>query len=336
LNARTAITILLVAAFAITAAAAADKVQIDLTYPNGPSPKVFTVGWTFGAKAVLDPGTPQAKDISSQVKWSGSGIFSPKTGAVSHPSFSKAGKQTIVISVTVDKKVYKREFTIETVIPKHATVGDQGLCSADSHGCPACPHVVIGPIKTGNPKVKINGKPVACVGDTGIHRACCGPNTFRIVSGDPDVKVDGKCVAKHGDKTQHCGGVGIVVDKSLVLSTKYSGSFSGGASGKASFTVDAGKVVGTFTGGHASEGGGVVNVELKGTYNAASGEASGTMSGTATYVGLDKKTATAKVKGTFKGQTNGNTFGGTWSVVASGIEDRAASGSFTANRAAAK
>lgn len=333
MKARTTIAILLAAAFAITAAAAADKVDIQLTYPNGPSPKVFTVGWTFGAKAILNPGTPGARDISKQVTWSGSGTFSPKTGPISHPSFANAGRQTIVLSVTVGKQVFKKQFAVNTVKPRHATVGDQAFCAACAHGCPACPHPVIGPIKTGNPKVKINGKPVACVGDTGVHVACCGPNTFTITAGDENVLVDGKRVARIGDATKHCGGVGRIVTESFVISNKFTGSFSGDASGQAAFTIHAGKVTGTFKGGHASEGGGVVNVKLTGTYNPKSGEATGAISGTATYVGLNDKTATAKVKGTFKGTTGGNTFSGTWSVVASGLEDRAATGSFTATRA---
>ena len=309
-----------------------DSVKIELTYPNGKSPKVFTVGWTFGAKATLNPGTKGAKDLSKQVKWSGSGVFSPSTGAVSHPAFSQAGNNTIELTVLVNKKKYSEKFTVSTVKPLHATVGDKAFVGACAHGCPACPHPAIGPILTGNPKVKINGRAVACVGDTGKHAACCGPNTFKIISGDPDVKVDGKSVARKNDKTQHCGGIGKIVDASFNISQVFLGKFSGGASGKASFTLIPGEVYATFSGGHLKDGGGTVAVGLIGTYNPRNGIVKGTMKGKATYKGFENKTSTAQVKGTFKGLVKGNTFKGTWVVTASGIIDRKVSGTFSTVR----
>lgn len=326
-----AITLLLVTC-ACSLAFSEDKVSIELTYPNGSSPKVFTTGWTFGAKATINPGTKGAKDISKQVKWSGSGLFNPGTGAKSHPLFTREGDNTIELSVVVGKKKYSEKFEISAVKPNHATIGDKAYCAADAHACMACPHPVIGPIVSGNSKVRINGKPVACVGDTGVHAACCGPNTFKIVSGDPNVLVDGKPVARKGDKTQHCGGIGKIVDSSFTISTKFSGRFSGGATGNATFTVEPGNVAGKFRGGHASEGGGTVNVELDGTYNPKNGSAKGTMTGTATYVGLSNQTSTASVTGSFKGTTKGNTFKGTWSVTAKGLSSKKVNGSFSTTR----
>ncbi len=309
-----------------------DSVKIELTYPNGKSPKVFTVGWTFGAKATLNPGTKGAKDLSKQVKWSGSGVFSPTTGAVSHPAFSQVGNNSIELTVVVNKKKYSEKFTVSTVKPFHSTVGDKAFCAADAHGCNGCPHPVIGPILTGNAKVKINGKAVACVGDTGKHAACCGPNTFKIISGDPDVKVDGKSVARLDDKTQHCGGTGKIVDHSFLISKDFNGKFSGGASGKASFSLPPGVITGTFRGGHLTEGGGTVTVDLKGAYNPKNGIVKGTMKGKATYKGFENKTSTAPVKGTFKGLVKGNTFKGTWIATASGIIDKRVSGAFSTVR----
>ena len=206
-------TLLLVMVLAATCPVlAADTVDIQLTYPIGRSPKVFTAGWTFGAKAILNPGTKDSKDLSKQVKWSGSGIFSPVTGSVSHPAFSSEGANTIELSVRVGLKTYKKKFAIQAIEPDNfATLGDKAFCAGDVHGCPSCPHHVLGPITTGSSTVKINGKPVARVGDTGVHAACCGSNTFTIVSGDSNVLIDGRPAARLGDKTKHCGGFGVII-----------------------------------------------------------------------------------------------------------------------------
>ncbi len=312
---------------------AADKVDIQLTYPIGKSPKVFTVGWMFGAKAVLNPGTKGSKDLSHQVQWSGSGIFSPAVGAVSHPAFTGEGGNTIVLTVKFGGKTFSKKFAVQTVEPDNfATVGDKAYCPADSHGCPGCPHIVLGPITTGSTKVKINGKGVARVGDTGTHSACCGSNTFRIVSGDPSVLIDGKPAARLGDKTQHCGGMGVIKESTFTIPNQFSGTFSGAASGKAVFTIKAANVTGTFRGSHDSEGGGVTNTNLKGTYNPKSGEAKGTMTGTATYLGLNDKPATATVSATFTGRTKGNGFKGTWKGTAKGLSTMKVSGTFSTAR----
>ncbi|MFH2065239.1 MAG: PAAR domain-containing protein [Pseudomonadota bacterium] len=90
-------------------------------------------------------------------------------------------------------------------------MGSIAHCPNDAHGCPACPHPVRGPIQSGSPYVLIEGKPAARVGDSGIHAACCGPNTFMITTGDPNVLIDGKPAARLGDQTKHCGGVGKIV-----------------------------------------------------------------------------------------------------------------------------
>ncbi|MBI5706957.1 MAG: PAAR domain-containing protein [Armatimonadetes bacterium] len=87
------------------------------------------------------------------------------------------------------------------------------MAPACAHGCPACPHTVIGPVTSGSPTVRINGQPAARVGDVGTHTACCGPNTFRIEEGDSQVLIDGKPAARIGDKTKHCGGAGKLVAK---------------------------------------------------------------------------------------------------------------------------
>lgn len=77
------------------------------------------------------------------------------------------------------------------------------------HGCPACPHHVLGLVDEGSPTVMINGYPAIRKGDTGTHSGrlaatCCGPNTFEVIEGDPEILIDGKPAARIGDKTQHC------------------------------------------------------------------------------------------------------------------------------------
>jgi uncharacterized Zn-binding protein involved in type VI secretion len=184
-----------------------DGVLLRLTYPAGRSPNVFTTGWVFGASC-----TAKGEDLSSQVKWSGTGSFSPDTGTLSRPSFSSEGSNTITLSVTVDDKNYSRKFNVNAVSPaSYACVGMLAKCPADSHGSPADPLTVVGPITTGSSHVFVNGKPAARVGDRGVHSACAGPNTFEIVGGDSSVLIDGKPAAKIGSSTKHCGGMGSII-----------------------------------------------------------------------------------------------------------------------------
>jgi len=80
---------------------------------------------------------------------------------------------------------------------------------ADAHGCPACPHNCIGPIIAGSgTEVFLDSLPVATVGDQGIHAACCGPNMYTIKTGDPRVLINGKPAAWEHSEVTHCGGSG--------------------------------------------------------------------------------------------------------------------------------
>lgn len=83
----------------------------------------------------------------------------------------------------------------------------QGNCA---HGCPICPHPVVGIIVSGSPNVLINGLPAARKDDKGLHAACCAGNNFTVSNGSTTVKVNGKPLARAGDPTQHCGGVGSI------------------------------------------------------------------------------------------------------------------------------
>ena len=78
-------------------------------------------------------------------------------------------------------------------------LGDQANCPADVHGKNCCPHNVTGPAVTASPNVFINGKPALRVGDTGVHSACCGPNTWVCVEGSARVRVNGIPLVRLGD-----------------------------------------------------------------------------------------------------------------------------------------
>jgi uncharacterized Zn-binding protein involved in type VI secretion len=183
-------------------------VTLELLYPVGPSPKVFTRGWLFGAKCLDASG----QDLSDKVEWSGTGSFQPATGSQSRPNFGGAGSNTITLTCTVGNETVKKDFTVEAVSPdKYARVGSLAHCPADVHNCQGCPHHVTGPVISGSPTVSINGKPAARKGDPGRHAWCCGPNTFVIGAGDPEVLIDGNPAARIGDRTNHCGGVGQLI-----------------------------------------------------------------------------------------------------------------------------
>jgi uncharacterized Zn-binding protein involved in type VI secretion len=84
-------------------------------------------------------------------------------------------------------------------------LADKAQAPPHPHGCPACPHPVIGPAIIGSPNVFINNLPALRVGDIGIHAACCGPNMWRADTGTPSVIINGRHAHRKNDKTLHCG-----------------------------------------------------------------------------------------------------------------------------------
>jgi len=52
--------------------------------------------------------------------------------------------------------------------------------------------------------VFINNLPAARMNDTGVHAACCGPNTFQIMQGSGTVTIENMSAARMGDTTLHC------------------------------------------------------------------------------------------------------------------------------------
>jgi uncharacterized Zn-binding protein involved in type VI secretion len=93
-------------------------------------------------------------------------------------------------------------------------LGDKAMANADAHGCPACPHQVSGPAITGSPTVMVNHMPALRVTDTGVHQACCGPNMWMAAAGSSTVLINFLPAVRLGDATQHCGGVGQMIEGS--------------------------------------------------------------------------------------------------------------------------
>ena len=188
-------------------------VQLDLTYPAGPSPKVFTSGWSFGARCTSKQADGMRIDLSDQVQWSGTGVFTPPTGSRSVPVFNAKGPNTISLKVTIGGKEYTKDTVVEAVDSTlYAALGYFVSCPADFHHCMACPHSVFGFIIQGSSNVVIKGLPAARSGDIGTHLlSCCGPGVFTIESGRmSDVMIDGRPAAKIADPTRHCGGMGSI------------------------------------------------------------------------------------------------------------------------------
>ena len=93
-------------------------------------------------------------------------------------------------------------------MPGQCRVSDISKVQADAHGCPACPHPCMGPAIIGSPDVMVNSLPALRVDDTGIHMACCGPNTWTATAGSSTVFINGKAAHRKDDSDRHCGGVG--------------------------------------------------------------------------------------------------------------------------------
>ena len=99
-------------------------------------------------------------------------------------------------------------------MPGIGRLGDKAQAPLDAHGCPACPHPVVGPAVVGSPTVNVNKLPALRCTDTGIHMACCGLNTWQVFKGAPTVFIDGKRAHRQGDDTKHCGGMGKLIEGS--------------------------------------------------------------------------------------------------------------------------
>ena len=99
-------------------------------------------------------------------------------------------------------------------MPAQTRLGDKSQVPADAHGCPACPHPAVGPAIIGSPDVNVNKLPAIRVDDTGIHMACCGPNTWTAAAGSGTVMINNKAAHRLGDQDTHCGGSGQLIEGS--------------------------------------------------------------------------------------------------------------------------
>jgi len=99
-------------------------------------------------------------------------------------------------------------------MPGIGRLGDLSNAPADAHGCPGCPHPVVGPAIVGSPDVLVNHLPALRLGDQGVHAACCGPNMWTAVSGSATVMINGQPAHRLGDQDQHCGGPGQLIQGS--------------------------------------------------------------------------------------------------------------------------
>lgn len=99
-------------------------------------------------------------------------------------------------------------------MPPQGRLGDRAFNPADAHGCPGCPHPVIGPAIQGSGDVLTNDRPSLRIGDPGVHAACCGPNTWNAASGSGTVLINGIPAHRLSDTTAHCGGTGKLIEGS--------------------------------------------------------------------------------------------------------------------------
>ncbi len=93
-------------------------------------------------------------------------------------------------------------------MPPQGRLGDLSQVPADAHGCPACPHPCVGPAIIGSPNVNVNKMPALRVDDTGVHMACCGPNTWTAQAGSGTVMINNMAAHRQGDQDTHCGDSG--------------------------------------------------------------------------------------------------------------------------------
>ncbi|HEX2569580.1 MAG TPA: PAAR domain-containing protein [Polyangia bacterium] len=87
---------------------------------------------------------------------------------------------------------------------------------------------------SGSPNVQVNGRPALRVGDTGIHAACCGGNTWTAQQGSATVFINGKPAYRMNDPSRHCGGMGRLIEGSpnvIVGGSTSSGAGGAGAGG---------------------------------------------------------------------------------------------------------
>lgn len=93
-------------------------------------------------------------------------------------------------------------------------IGDRARNPRDRHACSACAHDVVGPAVAGSPDVIINDRAALRVGDPGVHSRCCDANTWKALGHAPTVIFNNRFVHRLDDETEHCGGIGRLIEGS--------------------------------------------------------------------------------------------------------------------------
>lgn len=105
-------------------------------------------------------------------------------------------------------------------MPEQSRLGDQANVPADAHGCPACPHNCTGPAIIGSPTVFVNSRPaLRNMPDMGVHASCCDGNFWQTSAMSATVYINGAGAVRKNDVTQHCGGVGRMIEGSADVFT---------------------------------------------------------------------------------------------------------------------
>jgi uncharacterized Zn-binding protein involved in type VI secretion len=99
-------------------------------------------------------------------------------------------------------------------MPGQSRLGDKAQGENCKHGCPGCPHPVVGPAIGASGDVNVNGKPALRMNDPGMHSSCCGGNTWKVTKGSGTVFINGKAAARMNDPVQHCGTKGKLIEGS--------------------------------------------------------------------------------------------------------------------------
>lgn len=90
-------------------------------------------------------------------------------------------------------------------MPYLGRLGDTSQAFGDNHGCPGCPHTVVGPAIAGSADVNVNGRAALRVGDPGVSVGCCGSRQWNAQVGSTTVFINGKGAHRQGDIVKHCG-----------------------------------------------------------------------------------------------------------------------------------
>jgi uncharacterized Zn-binding protein involved in type VI secretion len=187
------------------------KVFLELTYPAGRSPAVFTEGWVFGARcSYIRQSDSASVDCSDDVTWSGSGSFLPETGRTSRPRFEFPGSNNITLSLVIDGVRQQKNYPVQAVSPSgYAKLGDTIQCLQAMATANLDPLVMSGIIISGSTNVTIAGLPAAREGDAGMVPSA-GSSDAMIESGDHNVLIDGRPAARSGDRVRCAFGNGVI------------------------------------------------------------------------------------------------------------------------------